>query len=107
MIPVMRDHTRRQALGCLGMAAIGGAFALAARAAQVRPPAGRRVIRTLGGDFDPATLRGTVLFHEHPSTRAAPHQRRQRPAGRGEWRLLHAAFVSAGTGGDVRGAHRR
>ncbi len=65
----MRDYTRRQALGSLGMAALGGAVAHAAGAAQARPAADRRVIRTLGGDLDPATLRGSVLFHEHLSMR--------------------------------------
>lgn len=32
-------------------------------------PAPRRVIRTLGGDLDPAAVRGAVLFHEHLSMR--------------------------------------
>jgi phosphotriesterase-related protein len=42
---------------------LGGA-ALGAQA-----PGGRTVIRTLGGDLVPASVRGTVLFHEHLSMR--------------------------------------
>lgn len=54
--------TRRTALGLL-TTAIGGV------ALQAQTTGGRRIIRTLGGDLDPAAVHGTVLFHEHLSMR--------------------------------------
>ncbi|MFN8641872.1 MAG: hypothetical protein U0802_09525 [Candidatus Binatia bacterium] len=51
--------SRRTALALLGTTL--GHVALGAQAGP------RRVIRTLGGDLDPAAVRGTVLFHEHLS----------------------------------------
>lgn len=58
----MDAMTRRTALGLL-TTGLGG-VALGAQTAG-----GRKVIRTLGGDLDPAVVRGTVLFHEHLSMR--------------------------------------
>lgn len=58
----MDRMTRRTALSLLGAGV--GAVASAAAQAPRRP-----VIRTLGGDLDPAAIRGTVLFHEHLSMR--------------------------------------
>jgi phosphotriesterase-related protein len=57
----MADITRRTALALLGAGL--GTTRLAGQ------PAPRRVIRTLGGDLDPARVQGTVLFHEHLSMR--------------------------------------
>lgn len=59
----MKRLSRRTALAVLG------AGVLAPRVALARQAAGRRVIRTLSGDLDPAALRGSVLFHEHLSMR--------------------------------------
>lgn len=61
----MSHMTRRQVLMSGALAATSGWLARGAAAAQ-RPA---RVIRTLTGDLDPATLRGPVLFHEHLSMR--------------------------------------
>lgn len=58
----MDAMTRRTALGLL-TTGLGG-VALGAQGTGAR-----RVIRTLGGDLDPAAVRGTVLFHEHLSMR--------------------------------------
>lgn len=58
----MADLTRRGAITLLGTS-------LAAGLVRAQTPAPRRVIRTLGGDLDPAAVRGTVLFHEHLSMR--------------------------------------
>lgn len=60
----MPPISRRTALAVLGSAA-AAALPVTLRGVQ---PAGR-VIRTLGGDLDPAAVRGTVLFHEHLSMR--------------------------------------
>lgn len=57
----MDGMTRRTALSVIG-AGLGG---VAVTAQVPRRP----VIRTLGGDLDPAAVRGTVLFHEHLSMR--------------------------------------
>ncbi len=56
--------TRREALVALGLATAGAALRIDTAFAQ--PP---RVIRTLTGDLNPATLSGSVLFHEHVSMR--------------------------------------
>ena len=56
--------TRRDAIGLLGMGAGVGLASRLALLAQSRP-----VIRTLLADVDPATINGSLLFHEHLSIR--------------------------------------
>ncbi|MEZ5416476.1 MAG: hypothetical protein R2708_03925 [Vicinamibacterales bacterium] len=56
----MAGVTRRAVLALLGAGVMAG---------RARTQPVRRVIRTLGGDLDPADVHGTVLFHEHLSMR--------------------------------------
>ncbi|MEZ5421447.1 MAG: hypothetical protein R2708_29480, partial [Vicinamibacterales bacterium] len=58
--------SRRAVLSLAGTTFASGLVATAA-ARQTRPRG--RVIRTLGGDLDPAAISGAVLFHEHLSMR--------------------------------------
>jgi phosphotriesterase-related protein len=63
--PIVPTLTRRAVLASIGAASIPWGFGRLATAQSGQ----RRVIRTLTGDVDPATLSGPVLFHEHLSMR--------------------------------------